>query len=322
MLDDASASKMERYIGFLLTEWGKLAKAPLRDPKEPPISQSQVLDRTLDIVGNRPGLRLEFGVWQGKSINRCAKRFPDAQWFGFDSFEGFPDDGRIDWQKPFKVINLPDAPKNVTLVKGYFSDTLAPFLQDHTDDVAFVNIDCDIYSSTVDVFLALEAAQRLKPGVIIYFDELINYADFMWNEALALFEMCERTGLGVEWLHYDHRLRSPDETAELYLSGSHPTWNDDIRSGHWVQASCRITGTGIDLGPLDDPKFKKRIFRILAGMARQQERREQALADRNARLAEMERERERRYVARKKLEKERQRANLAARQKQKQMNRD
>jgi len=311
-------SKMERYMGFLVQEWAKMAQTPLRDPTEAPENRTNVLDHTVGIVGETPGLRLEFGVWRGNSIKKCSKRFPNQHWYGFDSFEGFPDDGRIDWQKPFKVINMPDTDENVTLVKGYFSDTLEPFLQETPGDVAFVNVDCDIYSSTVDIFTALEAHKRLKPGVVIYFDELINYSDYMWNESLALFEMCERTGFGLKWICHDHHLRSPEESAQHFHDGDHPTWMHDMRSGHWMQASCELTEDGLDLGPMHDPEYRAKLQWMIAGFEAQEARREKALEERNERLAEMERERERRYVARKKLEKQRQRENMERRKAEKQ----
>ena len=316
MSQTTDPDKMERYAGFLVQEWAKMADTPLRDPAADPQSRTEVLDHTVGVVGDTPGLRLEFGVWQGKSIQRCAARFPGQHWYGFDSFEGFPDDGRVDWQKPFKVIELPDTPENVTLVKGYFSDTLEPFLKDTPGDLAFVNVDCDIYSSTVDIFTALEADGRLKPGLVIYFDELINYVDYMWNESLALFEMCERTGFGLEWICHDHRLRTPEQSAQHFHDGDHPTWMEDMRSGHWMQASCRLTEGGIDCGPMDDPAYREKLQWIVAGMKKQEVRRQEALDARNARLAEQEAERERRFVERKKLEKQRQQENLARRKRE------
>lgn len=308
--DLGAPTKMERYMGFLIQEWAKMEATPLRDPALDPENRTNVLDHTVGVVDERDGLRLEFGVWRGNSIKRCSARFPKQHWYGFDSFEGFPDDGRIDWQKPFKVIEMPDIGKNVTLVKGYFSDTLDPFLGDTPGEVAFVNVDCDIYSSTVDIFSALEKHKRLKPGVIIYFDELINYVDYMWNESLALFEMCERTGFGLKWICHDHHLRSPEQSAQHFHDGDHPTWMDDMRSGHWMQASCELTDGGIDCGPMDDADYRAKLTWMVAGFDLQQARRETALEERNERLVEMERERERRYIERKKLEKQRQRENM------------
>ncbi len=306
-------SKIERYMGFLVQEWAKMSEKPLRDPESPPHNRTEVLSNAIDLVGDTPGLRLEFGVWRGNSINMCAKRFPNQHWYGFDSFEGFPDDGRIDWQKPFKVIELPEVPNNVTLIKGYFSDTLDPFLHKTDGDVAFVNIDCDIYSSTVDIFNALKKHNQLHPGLVIYFDELINYADYMWNESLALFELLEETGMGVDWISFDHKLRSPERTIQHFYDGDHPVWMEDIRSGHWVQACCRLTAKAIDIGPVEDATYREKLTWMAKGFERHESARQKALDQRNERLVEMERERERRFVERKKLEKQRQRENLEKR---------
>ena len=35
---------------------------------------------------------LEFGVFQGRSINIIAEKFPDQKIYGFDSFKGLPED--------------------------------------------------------------------------------------------------------------------------------------------------------------------------------------------------------------------------------------
>lgn len=309
--------KLERYMGFLLQEWPLLAQKALRDPSDSPLSKTNVLDATIENISDASGLRLEFGVWRGKSIKRCATRFPDKQWFGFDSFEGFPDDGRVDWQKPFKVINLPDTPDNVTLVKGYFSDTLDSFLQNTPGTVDFVNVDCDIYSSTVDIFTALEAHKKLRPGVVIFFDELINYSDYMWNESLALFEMLERTGYGIEWLHCDHNIRMPTETIQYFIDDNHPVWMEDIRSGHWMQASCVLTDNPINCGALDNPEYREKLRWMAEGFTKREEVRLEQLAARNERLREMELERERRYIERKKSEKRRQLEIMAHRKAEK-----
>lgn len=295
----------ERYADFLIQEWAHLKGKSLIPEDGQRSAKTGVLEHTIGQVADTPGLRLEFGVWQGKSIRLCADAQKGAHWFGFDSFEGFPDDGRIDWQKPFKVIELPDTPSNVTLVKGYFSETLDPFLADTPGEVAFVNVDCDIYSSTVDVFTALEKHGRLKPGLVIFFDELINYVDYMWNESRALWEMLERTGFGIEWIAYDHKLRQPEESVRHFFSGDHPTWMDDLRAGYWQQASLRLTGTGLAPGPRDDAEYRKRLGWMLEGMAAREAQREAEYAARQERLAEQARIREEREVERKRQNAER-----------------
>ncbi|MBH0239557.1 class I SAM-dependent methyltransferase [Methylobrevis albus] len=142
---------------------------------------------------------LEFGVWRGFSINRLARRFPQAQIHGFDSFEGFPDDGRLDWKLDFAVDGLPKVRRNVRLVKGFFSDTLPGFVAALPAGamVDLMHVDCDIYSSTATIFDELGA--RLGPGSVIVFDELVNYLDFPENEFLAFYRFLLRADLDFEW---------------------------------------------------------------------------------------------------------------------------
>src|SRR5690606_36015800 len=120
---------------------------------------------------------------------------------------------------------------NVTLIKGWFSDTLPEFLAQNSGEVDFVHIDCDLYSSTVDVFSILERRGCIKPGMILVFDELINYSRYLFNEMLALFEMLERTGFGIQWLGCHDKVRSIEETVGFIERDSHPSWKSDLSAG-------------------------------------------------------------------------------------------
>ncbi len=311
----------QRYAAFLLANLHKLKACALHAPESDRVTRTTVLPTTIDVVADQPGLGLEFGVWRGRSINLCADAQPDRSWVGFDSFEGFPEDGRIDWQKPFKVVDLPEVPENVRLVKGYFSDTLPGFLEENEDPVAFVNIDCDIYSSTVDVFTALEAKGHLRPGLPIYFDELVNYADALWNEMLALFQMLERTGLGFRWLALDKNLWLPRETLEMIRDKTFPTWREQMGGSYWQQASLVLTEDGIDYGPLEDPDYLAEVTSLAAlydqvselRVVRAEELRIQKAKEREEFEARRAVIMEERRQERLKLQKERQAANLAKR---------
>lgn len=311
----------ERYAAFLLHNLPQLKDCALHGPDSDRVTRTTVLPETIKLIADRPGKSLEFGVWRGRSINLCAQAFPDRDWVGFDSFEGFPEDGRVDWQKKFKVVELPEVPGNAQLVKGYFSDTLPQFLADADDPIAFVNIDCDIYSSTVDVFTALEASGHLLPGLPIYFDELINYADAFWNEMLAFFEMLERTGLGFRWHALDKNLWGVRETLEMIRDDTFPRWREQMASSHWQQASVVLTESGVDYGPLGDPAYLAEVRSVAAlydEVSVLREARARALAEQKAKeraAFEVERARimEERKVERIKLQKKRQAENLARR---------
>ena len=126
------------------------------------------------------GCAVECGVFKGESIRVLAEQLPGRQVFGFDSFQGLPKP----WVKSrqntygvevFKVDELPEVPSNVTLVPGWFSDTLGEWLAQADQGIALLNVDCDLYESTMTVLTQLESG--LLPGTVVLFDELCD-----WNE--------------------------------------------------------------------------------------------------------------------------------------------
>jgi hypothetical protein len=149
-----------------------------------------------------PGLFLEFGVFSGKSIWVIAQRTSNVV-HGFDSFEGLPEDwtGNKDPKGQYSTGGrLPEVPPNVRLYKGWFADTLPPFLQAHPDDIAFMHIDCDLYSSTREVLEA--AALQVREGTVIVLDDYFNFPGWRNHEFKALQEFVARTGMRYEYLGY------------------------------------------------------------------------------------------------------------------------
>ena len=120
---------------------------------------------------------LEFGVWEGNSINHMAssKYFPKNKIFhGFDTFVGLPDEWDMGHQiikkGHFKVKEMPKVKSNVRLYKGLFKETLPEWKQKYNEPVCFMNIDCDLYSSTKQVLCILNE--------LIVKDTLIRFDDF------------------------------------------------------------------------------------------------------------------------------------------------
>ncbi|MGH8980728.1 MAG: class I SAM-dependent methyltransferase [Acidimicrobiales bacterium] len=150
-----------------------------------------VFDIAVDKVRGSQPLYLEFGVYRGRTIRYWASRVraPEAHFVGFDSFEGLPED----WQAgagrgSFSVGTPPDIDDpRVSFVVGWFTETLADF-DPPAHDQLVVNLDCDLYSSTTRVLDWL--ATRLRPGTIVYFDDLFN-RDHQWR---ALCEWLEGSG--------------------------------------------------------------------------------------------------------------------------------
>ncbi len=148
------------------------------------------------------GLYLEFGVREGFTIN-WASRWTTEKIFGFDSFEGLPENWTSEHrQGAFKVTRLPKVRRNVELVKGLFHESLPPFLATHPEPISFMHIDSDLYSSAVTVFELL--ADRIQPGTVIVFDEFFNYPGWKQGEFKAFFEFVDRRHVQFEYLGYCH----------------------------------------------------------------------------------------------------------------------
>jgi hypothetical protein len=146
------------------------------------------------------GLILEFGVFSGETINHLAARLPDRPVYGFDSFEGLPENWRPGFPKgAFHRANLPVVRGNVKLVVGWFDQTLPGFLAANPAiPVALLHVDCDLYSSTVTVLHQL--GDRIGEGTIIVFDEYFNYPGWRDHEFKAFKEFVELTGIRYEYI--------------------------------------------------------------------------------------------------------------------------
>lgn len=166
-------------------------------------NQMDMVRRLQPEISALRGNILDLGVYKGGSTRGLATIFPDHTIHGFDSFEGLPDDWAHVLKGEFGEIKgrLPDMPKNVKLYKGWFSDTLPPWASDHADaPISLLRVDCDIYSSTVDIFNAV--GHLLKPGTFILFDEYFGYRGWEHHEYQAFMEYMERTGFSFEYLSY------------------------------------------------------------------------------------------------------------------------
>jgi len=140
-------------------------------------------------LGNIAITYLEFGVWQGDSLRRWAglNAHPGSRFFGFDSFEGLPEDwvhggGKMMKKGEFalggKAPSIPDP--RVTLVSGWFQHTLRGFLANAPlVHPIVVHNDSDLHSSTQYTLATLDPF--LQSGDIIIFDEYSSPA----NEYLA-----------------------------------------------------------------------------------------------------------------------------------------
>lgn len=147
------------------------------------------------------GLYLEFGVFSGNTINHISRIKSNQVIYGFDSFEGLPEDWRSGFEeKCFSVKTLPQVNRNVELIKGWFNESLPIFVKKHEEQCAFIHIDCDLYSSTKIIFENLK--KKIKSGTILVFDEYFNYPGWQEHEFKAFQEFIKETGLKYKYLGY------------------------------------------------------------------------------------------------------------------------
>lgn len=264
-----------RYAAFLVSAHSDFDSAAVRLPRPWDLKACRsvkkpwrpVIDAALSHSAEPDGLILEFGVFKGDSIRHMAGRRPKARLHGFDSFQGFPEDARRDWEQDFSVPALPEVPDNVTLHQGFFDQTLPPFIaawNGMRPPLALVHIDCDIFSSTHTVLTTLEP--YLRAGDILVFDELMNYTEFAANEFLALYLFLERTELDFDWLVTWGRAYPLAETEGRMLDVAFDGYR---AAGYFQNQSIRLKprrpGGHFD-GPGASSALIERIRRALTGV--------------------------------------------------------
>lgn len=145
------------------------------------------------------GLVLEFGVATGRTLNQFAHWLPHKTVYGFDGFDGLPEDWTSRMRKGFFARKkLPKVKKNCQLVVGWFNETLPGFVQRRDEPVALLHVDCDLYSSTVTILENLKA--QIVPGTVIIFDEYINYPGWQLDEFRAWQEFVKANSIKYEYI--------------------------------------------------------------------------------------------------------------------------
>lgn len=149
----------------------------------------------------RDGMVLEFGVATGRTLNHFARCLPRKVVYGFDGFEGLPEDWTSRMQKGFFARSkLPKVRDNCKLIVGWFNETLPGFVKYVIGKrpVALLHVDCDLYSSTVTVLENLK--DNIIPGTVIVFDEYINYPGWQLDEFKAWQEFVKRYNIKYQYI--------------------------------------------------------------------------------------------------------------------------
>jgi O-methyltransferase len=121
---------------------------------------------------------LEFGVFEGASIGQwCVlNQNVSSRFFGFDSFEGLPEDWHSEKRKGAfstggKSPEIADP--RVRFVAGWFQQSLRAFVASYRPQSQLViHVDCDLYSSTLYCLTTFDPV--ISPGTLIVLDDFFD----------------------------------------------------------------------------------------------------------------------------------------------------
>jgi len=186
---------------------------------------------------------VEFGVYQGSSFvesynqyetferwlqgqlaspeawrRRVAQRYSGhkVHFHGLDTFSGMPKNSEDNatfaegtyvssYVKVMEKCLGAGMPANsFSLYQGMFSETAPSLSERLSSKIAIINIDCDIYGSTVDALTAIR--DRLQLGCVLMFDDYNAYcADNSQGERRAFHEFSTSTHFKFEpWFTYQY----------------------------------------------------------------------------------------------------------------------
>jgi O-methyltransferase len=130
---------------------------------------------------------LEFGVSRGTSMS-CVyhvvteKQLSNVRLFGFDSFEGLPQEAAAEGWRPGAFKSTLSATQHylfregvdlnrVTLTKGWFKDTCTPETRVRLklDKASLIMVDCDIETASLDVLRF--SAPHIKGRAVVLLDD-------------------------------------------------------------------------------------------------------------------------------------------------------
>ncbi|HSG30930.1 MAG TPA: TylF/MycF/NovP-related O-methyltransferase, partial [Thermodesulfobacteriota bacterium] len=174
------------------------------------------------------GAVCEFGVHAGHSLKVLCEAFPKDIVWGFDSFEGLPEDWNTGTRlredgiirKEEFILDISEIvfPKNSKIIKGWFDQSILKWKREYkVKTIKFLHIDSDLYSSAKTILKELN--NEIKKDTIIVFDELATFAR---QEKYPNWKEGEWKAL-IEWIN------EYDREFEILM-----------RSGYW-NATIRIT---------------------------------------------------------------------------------
>jgi hypothetical protein len=173
----------------------------------------QLTDRTI----------YEFGVYKGRSLPIFFDKIACSSVVGFDSFEGLPIEAKdkhthVGWVKGLysASTDLQEVPKKIAsniekslrkelksndvyIQQCWFTDIV--FNASYMKKAIFVNVDCDIYSSTCEMFEFLFKNDLIDENTFFRFDDWGGTPEFVGGESKAFVEKCAKYNYGFEILY-------------------------------------------------------------------------------------------------------------------------
>jgi len=169
----------------------------------------------------------EFGVYSGSSMGEIIKCLKNKQldfncFHGFDSFEGMPkcdveptwdqswEQGEFNSTSLYEKDNVSDtvhllnknlkqllykSTQSINLVPGFYEESLSKINTTDFKPAAILDIDCDLYSSSITALEFMFKNDLIKPGTIIIYDDWggsPGYKTFSDGESRAHKEICEK----------------------------------------------------------------------------------------------------------------------------------
>lgn len=148
---------------------------PRRDYNKRPLMYADVLEHFS--LGEQAIHYLEFGVASGASFRWWLGRntHGSSRFFGFDTFEGLPENWGGFYGKGTMSHGIPDVhDERAHFFKGLFQETLLPFIADHSALLQLpvrkvIHLDADLFTSTL--FALSQLYPYLRKGDVLIFDE-------------------------------------------------------------------------------------------------------------------------------------------------------
>jgi hypothetical protein len=156
---------------------------------------NRTLRRAIELIDTDYKHVLEFGVYEGRTLRQLRREMDESYlMFGFDSFEGLPEDwsGTSCKKEDLSTHGVIPQIDGAKIFPGWFKDTIPEYRKEKAP-IALLHCDADLYSSTIDILYGLNDC--ILSGTVVVFDEwYYNHRDIEANrqhEQKAFYEWVE-----------------------------------------------------------------------------------------------------------------------------------